>query len=381
MRPCNVCESALEDPVYVSPQGLSITSLTEVRNGRTEVFFCTACGHLQTTPIENLDDYYETQYRILIDSEKEDVLYEVVDDRSIYRVPLQVETLLTKVDLPPGARVLDYGCAKGATARQLAETRPDVNVFLFDVSQMYLPFWERFREPAQWATHEIPDGWPGTFDLVMSFFVMEHVDDPVAVLGQMAGLLQPDGLLYFMVPNVFTNTADFVVADHVSHFSASSLAKLLQRAGLRPVDIDDRFYNGAWSVVASPLAEPEAPAVAPEPSADRVGELVRYWNGLSERIQAFERDHAASGPAAIYGSGFYGTFIASSLEDPDRIECFLDGNPFRQARQLLGKPILAPERLPESIHTVYVGLNPVAARSIVDGIDSWKGRNHAYLYL
>ena len=130
MRPCNVCGSPLENPVYVSPQGLSITSLTEVRNGRTEVFFCTACGHLQTTPIEDLEDYYETQYRILIDSENEDQLYQVVDSRRIYRVPHQVETLLTKVDLAPRARVLDYGCAKGATARRLAEVRQGAGTFV-----------------------------------------------------------------------------------------------------------------------------------------------------------------------------------------------------------------------------------------------------------
>lgn len=30
-------------------------------------------------------------------------------------------------------------------------------------------------------------------------------------------------------------------------------------------------------------------------------------------------------------------------------------NPFRQGEQLPGKPILAPEHLPEGVHTVYVG--------------------------
>ncbi len=383
MDRCNVCENPLGSPVYVSPQGLSITSLTEVRDGRTEVFLCKRCGHLQTTALDDIDEYYESQYRILLDSEEEDQLYKVDNGRKIFRVQHQVDTLLGKVDLASGARVLDYGCAKGATARRLGEIRPDVEICLFDVSSSYVPFWKRFASADRWAVHELPDDWAGSFDLVMSFFVIEHVVDPADALDRMARLLKPGGVIYFIIPNVYTNTADFVVADHVNHFSERSLGTVLERAGLCPGEIDAGSHDGAWVVKAAraPQAGRLVADRALASSCDTVLEIAAFWSELAGRVQAFEGRRAGPGPAAIYGAGFYGTFIASCLDHPDRVECFLDQNPFRQGRTIMGRPIMAPDRLPASVFAIYVGLNPVWARSIIDGIESWRGREHEYLFL
>ena len=49
--------------------------------------------------------------------------------------------------------------------------------------------------------------------------------------------------------------------------------------------------------------------------------------------------------------------------------CFLDQNPHRQGQELLGKPIIAPDALPESVRRLYVGLNPAEAREALDGLD------------
>ena len=88
--------------------------------------------------------------------------------------------------------------------------------------------------------------------------------------------------------------------------------------------------------------------------------MAAYWNEFGDRVSAFEK--AGSGAAAIYGSGFYGTFIHASLAEPDAVNCFLDQNPHRQKQTLLGKPILAPETLPDSVERLYAGLNPRVAR-------------------
>ena len=51
-----------------------------------------------------------------------------------------------------------------------------------------------------------------------------------------------------------------------------------------------------------------------------VHEMAAYWNEFGDRVSAFEK--AGSGAAAIYGSGFYGTFIHASLEQPEAVVCF-----------------------------------------------------------
>ena len=383
MSACNICNTEHSAPVYVSTEEVSLTSLTEIRAGRTEVSCCANCGQLQTPPLPDLDGYYDEQYRILIDSEEEDQLYKIVNGEKIFRVPHQVETLLRKVDLPPGARVLDYGCAKGASSKRLADIRPDLQVHLFDVSRMYLPFWELFSTSDRWATHDVPAAWHGQFDAVFSMYVAEHVAEPVSFARQISSLLKPGGTLYWLVPNVAANTADFIVADHVNHFSEHSVMTLMQRAGLKLREVDCSSHEAGLIVIADRQAAESSfrPRTSLAEWHSEVRGIAAYWSQLGARIRRFEQQRPASEAVAIYGSGFYGTFIASCLENANNVSCFLDQNPFRQGKELLGKPIIDPRQLDPSIRTVYVGLNPRSARKIIGDIEAWLDRDIELCFL
>ena len=83
-----------------------------------------------------------------------------------------------------------------------------------------------------------------------------------------------------------------------------------------------------------------------------------------EQCEKSEKDEAT-----LYGSALYGAFIYTCLKQPERITCFLDQNPHRQKQTLMGKRIIAPEALPESIRRLYVGLNPSVAHEVLDGLD------------
>lgn len=379
--PCNVCEHAPIEPVYVSANDQSITSLSQVCPGRTEVFFCDQCGHLQTAPLPNLGAYYEDQYRILLDSVDEDQLYRIDNGRKIFRVQHQVSTLLDKIVLPENARVLDFGCAKGATSRLLLQARPDIAAHLFDVSDMYEPFWRRFISNDRWAIHQLPDHWAGSFDMVMSYFVIEHVANPVDILKTQAALLKPGGVIYLIVPNIYTNSADLVVADHVNHFSKQSLGELLNRAGLRIDHIDAAAHDSAWVVTSTKAPTTKQPVSDIDTLHAKVQQMSDFWHNLAQRVHQFEAAHNGNSQSAIYGSGFYGSFIASCLTRPDRIRCFIDRNPYRQGKQLFDRPIVDPDQIDQSITAVYVGLNPTGAKQAIESIDVWQNRNHEYFYL
>ena len=389
-RTCRVCEQPLSEPIYRSATEISLTSLCEIRRERTIVHFCPHCGHLQTAALADLGEYYDQNYKILLDSEDEDQLYGIVDGRRIFRTEHQVATLLAKVPLAPGARVLDYGCAKASTLRRLAETRPDIEPHVLDVSEMYLPYWRRFVRPENCACYEPKPEWAGRFDLITSFFALEHVAEPRALVATVARLLQPGGHFYCIVPNVYANAADLVVADHINHFSAPSLRRLLHDAGLEVTSLDEHSHTSAWVLVArkqNPAAAAGRPAVA-SPFADaalpalhaQAREMAAYWRDFADQVRAFEREQAGAAKVAIYGSGFYGTFIATCLRQPEKVVCFLDRNPHRQRQRLLDKPILAPEQLPADIAVVYVGLNPRLARAGIAEVAAWHGKPHHYFF-
>lgn len=366
--------------MYSSTTGTSVTSLCETAPMDTHVHFCKNCGHLQTPTFENVEDYYDNDYKILVDSEEEDQLYQMTDGRKVFRSEHQAATLVRAIQLAEDARVLDYGCAKAATIRRLKEARPGIDVHLFDVSDMYLPFWQKLTHPDRWAIYAPRAEWlEGHFDLITSFYSLEHMPEPAASVRTIARMLLPGGRFYAVVPDWQANTADFVVVDHVNHFSAQSLTHMVELAGLEVELISTELHESALVVVArKPLvsaATQVKAAAGLERLSTRVTEVAAYWRDFRDRVQAFERDAQASGlPCAIYGSGFYGTYIATCMVDFAAVQCFLDQNPYRQGKTLMGKPVLAPQQLPDDVQALYVGLNPARARQELDKAEALRHR-------
>ncbi len=376
---CNVCESPLGSPIYEAPSGGSLTSLCERRESRARVWRCSHCGHLRGEPMADERGYYQSDYRILLEHDDEDQVYEVHEGRIVFRTDHQVRTLLERVPLPVGARILDYGCAKGSMPARLHSLRPDLQVHLFDVSPMYREHWHRLLPSALQAVDSIPRDWTGRFDLVTSFFALEHITNPSETVKRVAALLADRGIFYGIVPDTFGNVADWVVIDHVNHFTRPSLHRLLHDAGFRHITIEDQVHRGALVFSATRCGEP-TPAPAVEESAVMSDRVAEYWRSMNHRIRECEDDLDGQ-PAAVYGSGFYGAYIITTLRDASIVRCMLDASPFRQGRHLLGVPILAPESLPNDVHHLLVGLNPAIARNAVADMRWLRERNVRPVFL
>ncbi|MFC5448771.1 class I SAM-dependent methyltransferase [Paenibacillus aestuarii] len=384
MNTCNICGNYIDDPVYTSSNSISITSLCEVVKIDTKVYFCNVCGHLGNEAISNLDDYYDHNYKLLVNSEEEDQLYDVVNNQKVYRTEHQVMTLLRKLNISEGAKVLDYGCAKGATLRELVKIRPDITPYLFDVSKDYIPYWSKFVNSNNWAVYQLKTSWWGNFELITSFFSLEHVAKPREFIENIAELLMEDGTFYCIIPNVYANIADFIVVDHVNHFSSESIRFLFETCGLKVIEIDEFSHNGAFVIVAKKQAN-KAEYIPIDRNIEvllqnKVHDIAEYWKQTSIRIQEFESMQSDNQTAAIYGSGFYGTFIFTCLKNTSKIKYFIDQNSFVQGKQIFGKKIIPPNELEDQCKVIYVGLNPLRAASIINSISSWKDKKYTIFY-
>lgn len=372
----------LEHPVYQSRSGRSITSLSQVIDGDTLVYFDHSIGHLQTNEIANLDKYYDEEYRFFDESEEDDILYKVVDGKKIFRQQHQVDTLLNKIDFAPGMKILDYGCAKGTVLKRLHIQRPDIRPYLFDVSRMYVPLWEKFLSAEQYASYKPREEWSGSFDVVTSFFAFEHTPDPLKELASIKQLIKPGGLVYMIVPNVYQNAGDFIVADHVHHYSEASLNYMLNKAGFEVSEIDSVSHFGAFIVVGRNV-DTHLPLTADRHQLREIDtkaqKLAKYWGELQSKIHAFEKS-AGQKEAAIYGAGVYGNFIASSLNHFDKVNSFIDQNPLLHGRTILGRPVKTPGAIPATVEIIYVGLNPMTAKAAIQSMDVDKG-HFEFFYL
>jgi len=330
----------------------------------------------------NIEKYYNTDYHILAGSEDEDQLYGIVNGDKVFRAEHQFNTLLRKIDLPNRAQVLDYGCGKAAVCKLLKGARPDINPYLFDVTDAYLPFWAKVVGPQNWAVYQPAPRWRNKMDVVLSFFALEHAPEPRRFMAEAAGMLRPGGLFYCVIPNPFgSNASDILVNDHINHFSKPSLQLLLGEAGLEITSIDDEVHDLAYVIVAKRTRH--TPARIDKEAVWAVGEHVQrladFWSKAPERLRAFERQHPV--PSAIYGAGFCGCYIGLALEAPSRLLCFIDQNPYKQGTQLLGKPVVGLETFGKTSDVIYVGLNPDGARSTMQQLEAWKDRANHYFFL
>lgn len=384
--PCSVCHLPLDEPVYTSGDRQSLTSLCRIHADDTCIFACRNCGHLQTSAIANVDAYYDTEYDILVDSEEEDQIYEIRGGKTTYRTEHQVQVLLEKLQFQRPMDLLDYGCAKSSTIRALCSMAPDVTPHAYDVSARYIPFWEKFVASGNWKINTVKNGWDSRFDVVTSFFSLEHIPTVTDSIREIASLLKPGGVFYCVVPNVLSNTADFIVVDHCNHFTPSSLKHLFGNAGLHLREIDAQAHRGAFVVVAErPVAggpvEPRTSAAEIERTCDELLAIADFWNNASNKVRAYELGLADNEMVAIYGAGFYGAFISASLARLGRIACYLDQNPFLQGKEFNARPILPPDDLPDGVRTVLVGLNPTHAKAIIADIPALSRRDLDYFYL
>jgi SAM-dependent methyltransferase len=342
---------------------------------KTRVYFCDNCGHLQTAQFEGAATYYDTDYDILIDSEDEDQLLFLENDREVFRFDHQVEIFLKMVDLPKNARVLDFGCAKATTLKKLLNARSDISPFVFDVSEMYRHFWDRFVPRENQATYTLPIEWNESFDVVTSFFSLEHAEDAQAFAKSINLMLKNGGDFYCVVPNWVANIGDIVVIDHPNHFSLESLRALFSLSGFVDIKVRKDIHPGALVMHcrkgdSSAFWLPDGDSI--ENLEIELSKALKFWETLADDVLSFE-EGTSKKKTAIYGSGFYGAFIASLMQDFNLVECFLDKNVFRHKQTMMGKPILPPSELPDKVETIYVALNPLISQKVANDLASiWE---------
>lgn len=365
MMTCRVCAAPLGVSDYAAP-GPAMTSLSTWLDVPAEIWVCRACGHVQSPNLPDVQAFYDNEYRISLQSDDHDQLYEMGPDGPIFRTAHQT-ALLTALELDIGSQLLDFGAAKATTTRRLLELRPDLQPHVFDVSEDYRSHWAGWVPPEAQATYRLPAHWSGRFDLITAHFVLEHVAEPVPVLAELACCLAPGGQLFLTVPDLISNPGDLMVADHLNHFVPSSLTAALAAAGLSVVSMRQDLFRGAHLVLArAGTATPtDKPAVNVAPVLALLDDWRRMLGGLSATLgQTKARDMRV----AVYGAGFYGALFAP-LIGPG-LCCFLDRNPHLQSGALNGHPILPPEDCPP-VDLVIAALNPARARAILPPDAPW----------
>jgi SAM-dependent methyltransferase len=233
----------LDYPCFCDSRDAKPVSNTTRHRTKLDVVQCQCCGALRINPYlsdASIARYYAEYYRDLKHDERTpETTFEAQKQHSgdAFR--------FIRPHLTPSMKILDYGCASGGRMAPFLDAGYDVSGF--DLDEDFVAYAES-RGVRRYVKAE-------KYDLIFLSHVVEHINDPVATLQDIAARnLAEGGFIYITVPLIDRQGGpgrhkDLLSEIHLAHkfyFTQPSLLLLAALAGFAPVAEDwENFLFGA----------------------------------------------------------------------------------------------------------------------------------------
>jgi 2-polyprenyl-3-methyl-5-hydroxy-6-metoxy-1,4-benzoquinol methylase len=203
-----------------------------------KVAHCAECGLDVTTPqpaAEEIASYYPTGYYGAVEQRRFPQIVETLQN-ALYT--LRVREVEAVANSEPG-RVLDVGCGRGELLQEFRRRGWEVQgTELSEQAASHAR--QTLNIPVTIGSLETIHFPANHFDAVTLWHVLEHVENPRALLAEINRILKPDGVLLVSVPNFGSLEArvskdkwfHLDIPRHVTHFSDATLEEALNEIGL-----------------------------------------------------------------------------------------------------------------------------------------------------
>jgi SAM-dependent methyltransferase len=180
-----------------------------------------------------------------------------------------ISDIIANIPLTPGAYVLDYGCGSGFFTRLLRKLLPQVHLVGVDLSPTAIRL-AKDRDPNS-AYFVLGDSeleaMRGSFDLIFSHHVLEHVVELDKVASDLASFSAQNGRMLHILPCANPGSFEFEICSlypdgidpargnrffcedpsHLRRMSAQDIVNLFGRVGFFPGD--QYFMNQYWGAL------------------------------------------------------------------------------------------------------------------------------------
>lgn len=216
--------------------------------GKLKAVQCLACSHVQLSPPAYDLDFYEEDGQIRNVVESFGTPLDKIFDHSAIEARRRVERFARHGEAfeADAMRLLDVGGGYGFFGSAMAGLHPDVATTVLEPSATRAEMGrnclgERGAALPELRTGLLDDAFAGAnaqaFDVVTLWHVLEHVEDPAALLALAGRVLRPGGSLWIEVPNLDDELAALSPAyrtrsfmrEHISYFSPAVLERTARR--------------------------------------------------------------------------------------------------------------------------------------------------------
>jgi hypothetical protein len=307
-----------------------------VTTGPLRLVWCPESGLLQLSHSYDLGEMYGANYG-----------YRSGLNRSmVEHLTQKIRELERMADLAPGATVLDIG-SNDATSLK-AYTTPSLRRIGIDpTGAKFRAFYpddvtlvpDFFSAAAYRATGAAPAS------IVTSIAMFYDLEDPVDFARQVESVLAPGGVWHFeqsYMPSMLRMTSyDTVCHEHIEYYSLGVVTRILDAAGMRPVDVKMNAVNGgSFAVTAVRKNDPRRGSEAvvewllgqedrmgldtPRPYREFEERVFRHRSDLRRLLEALK----ASGKTVVgYGASTKGNVVLQFCGiGPDLLPCIAEVN-------------------------------------------------------
>jgi SAM-dependent methyltransferase len=330
--------------------------------GGGRLLICSACGAAQSPAdqqwFDEIGEIYGAYRSFQQYGGPEQHVLDAATGSLRRRSQVLLDQLSALSSFPQKGAVLDVGCGGGATLRAFAE-RGGWRLFGLEIDDRDLPL---LRSIAGFDTLYTcpPRDLPRQFDAITMVHSLEHFPDPSAVLRELCAQIAPGGCLFVEVPNAAANPFEYLVADHMVHFTPATLSRLAGGAGFSVDFLSTDWVSKELSLIARP-APGELPSVEQPGIAEAIDRVRAQIVWLAGFIEAARQAASASPSFGLFGSTIAATWLCGVLGDA--VSFFVEEDANRAGRTHLGRPILTPSQVPQG-STTYIALIPSIASQV-----------------
>lgn len=234
---CGVCKST-EAAIFASGRDFEYETTAEVFTMER----CTSCGNVYLNPrpaVEELPVIYPANYYAYnYDSAINPIARCAKDFLDKSKVKNWIKLCLSA---PAEIRLLDVGCGNGRYLRMLARMGvPAEQLFGIEMDEQQIEELNKagfkgYLGTVQETHSLLPANY---FNLIVVLQVLEHVDDPQAVIRLLAGLLVPGGLLIIETPNTESIDATWFKKSYWGGYHFPRHWNLFNRKALEKLAVD-----------------------------------------------------------------------------------------------------------------------------------------------